>query len=114
MTRACPLWRMVLRAASRAKSRRWRARRRTMRGWLRGLTVTAILVASWAAASSLAHTPLAPGPVDVARSIVAGVRDGTLPRALATSVVRLLVGYAVALALGIPLGIALARSRVVK
>ena len=37
-----------------------------------------------------------------------------MPRALATSVVRLLVGYAVALALGIPLGIALARSRVVK
>jgi NitT/TauT family transport system permease protein len=85
-----------------------------MRGWLRGLTVTAILVVSWAAASSLAHTPLAPGPVDVARSIAAGVRDGTLTRALATSVVRLLVGYAVALVTGVPLGIALARSRMVK
>jgi sulfonate transport system permease protein len=85
-----------------------------MRGWLRGLTVTAILVASWAAASRLANTPLAPGPAEVARSIAAGVHDGTLPRALATTVVRLLVGYTVALAMGIPLGIALARSRMVK
>lgn len=73
-----------------------------------------ILVASWAAASELARSPLAPGPVDVARSIGAGFQDGTLPRALATSVVRLMVGYAIALLTGIPLGIALARSRAVK
>jgi NitT/TauT family transport system permease protein len=85
-----------------------------MRGWLRGLTVTAILVASWAAASEIARTPLAPGPLEVARSIGEGVRDGTLTRALLTSVVRLLVGYAIALALGIPLGIGLARSRGIK
>jgi NitT/TauT family transport system permease protein len=85
-----------------------------MRGWLRGLTVLAILVASWAAASRLVHTPLAPGPVEVARSIASGVRDGTLPRALATSVARLVVGYAIALLTGVPLGIALARSRAVK
>jgi NitT/TauT family transport system permease protein len=85
-----------------------------MRGWLRGLTVTAILVASWAAASEIARTPLFPGPVEVARSIIAGLRDGTLPRAFATSVVRLVVGYAIALLAGVPLGIALARSRMVK
>jgi NitT/TauT family transport system permease protein len=85
-----------------------------MRGWLRGLTVLAILVASWAAASELARTPLAPGPVEVARSIAAGVRDGTLTRALATSVARLMVGYTLALGSGVPLGIALARSRAVK
>ncbi len=48
------------------------------------------------------------------RSIVEGVRDGTLPRAFVTSVARLLFGYAVALASGVPLGIALARSRAVK
>jgi NitT/TauT family transport system permease protein len=74
----------------------------------------AILVASWAAASKLVHTPLAPGPVDVARSIAAGVSDGTLPRALGTSVARLAFGYAVALLTGVPLGIGLARSRAVK
>jgi NitT/TauT family transport system permease protein len=85
-----------------------------MRGWLRGLTAVAILVAIWAAASELAHSPLAPGPVDVARSILAGVRDGTLVRALVTTSARLIVGYGIALSLGIPLGTALARSPFVK
>jgi NitT/TauT family transport system permease protein len=74
----------------------------------------AILVALWAAAAEIAHTPLAPGPVAVGRALLAGVRDGTLPRAVATSVVRLVVGYTVALAIGIPLGCGLARSRVLK
>ena len=82
-----------------------------MRGWLRGLTAVAILVAIWAAASEIARTPLAPGPVEVGRALVSGVRDGTLVRALLTSAARLAVGYVVALALGIPLGTALARSR---
>jgi sulfonate transport system permease protein len=85
-----------------------------MRGWVRGVAVLAILVAIWAAASEIARTPLAPGPVDVARSLVAGVRDGTLVRALVTTAARLAVGYSLALAVGIPLGIALARARLVK
>jgi NitT/TauT family transport system permease protein len=40
--------------------------------------------------------------------------DGTLVRAVIMSVGRLLVGYALALAIGNPLGVALARSRAVK
>ncbi len=48
------------------------------------------------------------------RSLAAGLRDGTLSRACATSVARLLVGYCICLVLGVPLGIALARSRLVK
>jgi NitT/TauT family transport system permease protein len=74
----------------------------------------AILVAIWAAAYEIAHTPLAPGPIEVGRALVGGVRDGTMVRALVTSAVRLCVGYVVALALGVPLGIGLARSRFVK
>ncbi len=85
-----------------------------MRGWLRGLAALAILVVVWAAASEVAHTPLAPGPAAVGRALVAGVRDGTLVRALFTSVARLALGYGVALVLGVPLGAALARSRPVK
>ncbi len=42
------------------------------------------------------------------------MRDGTLVRALLTSAARLSVGYSIALAIGVPLGIALARSRFVK
>ena len=45
-----------------------------MRGWVRGVVVLAILVAIWAAASEVAHTPLAPGPVAVGRALVAGSR----------------------------------------
>ncbi|MDP9003065.1 MAG: ABC transporter permease subunit [Myxococcota bacterium] len=85
-----------------------------MRGWFRGVVALAILVAIWGAASEVVQTPLAPGPVAVARALVAGMRDGTLVRALLTTAARLAVGYTLALAIGIPLGIALARARVVK
>ena len=85
-----------------------------MPGWLRGALVTATLVAIWAAASEIAHTPLAPGPVAVAHSLADGFRNGTMGRAIATSVARLVVGYAAALAIGVPLGIALARGRIFK
>jgi NitT/TauT family transport system permease protein len=85
-----------------------------MRGWLRGLAVLAILVVIWAAASEIAATPLVPGPLAVFRALAGGVRDGTLVRAVLTSVARLLVGYGTSLVLGVPLGIALARSRLAK
>jgi NitT/TauT family transport system permease protein len=73
-----------------------------------------VLVALWAAAAEIARTPLAPGPLEVGRALLGGVRDGTLVRAVLTSVVRLAFGYVAALAIGIPLGCALARSRAVK
>jgi NitT/TauT family transport system permease protein len=57
---------------------------------------------------------LAPGPLAVGRALSAGVQDGTLVRALVTSGARLAVGYTLALSVGVPLGIALARARVVK
>jgi len=70
----------------------------------------AILVATWAAASRLAQSPLFPGPLDVARSLAAALAAGTLARAVATSAVRLVVGYAIAILSGVPLGLLLARS----
>jgi NitT/TauT family transport system permease protein len=70
----------------------------------------AILVAIWAAASRLAASPLFPGPLDVARSLAAAAAAGTLVRAIVTSALRLVVGYAIALAIGVPLGLMLARS----
>src|SRR5262249_39323223 len=91
-----------------------RERRRTMRGWVRGVAAVAILVAIWAAASEIARTPLAPGPLAVGRALAAGLRDGTLVRAFVTSAARLAPGYTLALLTGIPLGTALARSRLVK
>lgn len=70
----------------------------------------AILVAIWAAASRLAASPLFPGPLDVARSLAAAAAAGTLVRAVVTSALRLVVGYAIAVASGVPLGLILARS----
>lgn len=74
----------------------------------------AILVATWAAASRLAQSPLFPGPLDVARSLAAALTGGTLVRAVVTSALRLVVGYAIALLTGIPLGLLLARSDATK
>ena len=85
-----------------------------MRGWLRGIAFALILVGIWAAASSLANSPLLPGPLAVGKSIVSSLRDGTLGRALATSVLRLLLGYGFSLFFGVLLGVALARSEKVK
>lgn len=74
----------------------------------------AILVATWAAASSLARSPLFPGPLEVARSLAAALAAGTLLRAVVTSALRLVVGYAIALVAGVPLGLLLARSDTTK
>ena len=73
-----------------------------------------ILVALWAAGSEIANTALAPGPLAVARALAGVVQDGTLARAVLTSGLRLVVGYTIALLLGVPFGIALARSPLVR
>lgn len=70
----------------------------------------AILVVIWAAASEIARSPLLPGPIEVARALARAIAAGTLVRAVAISTARLVVGYAIALALGIPAGLVLARS----
>lgn len=85
-----------------------------MRGVLRTAVTAAILVAIWAAASRFAHSPLFPGPVEVARSLAAALAAGTLVRAVVTSSLRLVVGYAIALLIGVPLGLVLARSEATK
>jgi NitT/TauT family transport system permease protein len=85
-----------------------------VRGALRTLVTAATLVAIWAAASRLAASPLFPGPLDVARSLAAAAAAGTLVRAVVTSALRLLVGYAIAIITGVPLGLVLARSDATK
>jgi NitT/TauT family transport system permease protein len=72
-----------------------------------------LLIALWALITSRS-TPLLPGPLAVCRSLVASVSDGTLPAAVVKTLARLMVGYGIALVIGIPLGTALARVRLVK
>ncbi len=57
---------------------------------------------------------LLPGPVAVASSIGAMIGDGRLGAAVLRSLGRLAQGYVVAAALGVPLGVALARSPLVQ
>lgn len=73
-----------------------------------------ILVAIWVAASELARSVLFPGPLDVARALASAVAQGTLLRAVLVSGVRLALGYALALVIGIPLGLVLARVPFIK
>lgn len=63
----------------------------------------------WALASLALASPLLPGPSQVARALAAGVRDGSLLWALATTMVRLVIGYVLALILGVIAGAASAR-----
>jgi NitT/TauT family transport system permease protein len=84
-----------------------------MRGTLRTATFGVLLLALWALVASRA-TPLLPGPVAVAKALGASVRDQTLPLAIVKTLARLGVGYALALVIGIPLGVSLARVRLVK
>lgn len=85
-----------------------------MRGVLRTALTAAILVGGWAAASSVGHSPLFPGPVEVARSLAKALAEGTLVRAILVSALRLLVGYGIAIVTGVPLGLVLARNATVK
>src|ERR1700728_2233238 len=84
-----------------------------MRGTVRTTVFAVLAITLWAIVTSHA-TPLLPGPVAVARALASSAADGTLPVALAKTLARLGVGYAVALLVGIPLGVALARVRLVK
>jgi NitT/TauT family transport system permease protein len=55
-----------------------------------------------------------PSPLSIARSFGAGVVDHTIPLGILVSMRRLIVGYLISLVCGVGLGLALARSRVLR
>ena len=71
------------------------------------------LLVLWELASRIGPWPhyLFPGPVAVAASLALMVGDGRLGGAVLRSLSRLAQGYALSVAIGVPLGMALARSR---
>lgn len=85
-----------------------------MRGALRQIMVAVILFGVWGAGSSVANSSLLPGPRDVAVALGAALVSGALHRAVLTTGLRLLFGYALSLLLGVPLGLLLGRSPLVK
>ena len=55
----------------------------------------------------ISGTPIFPGPWDVVRGTVTLAREGVLVRHIAASLMRVAVGYGLAVALAIPVGIAM-------
>src|SRR5258706_1584145 len=87
-----------------------------MRGSLRRVLFLLALAAAWEAASRSGILPawLLPGPIDVARSLGEGFASGAIPRAVGVSLRRLAIGYGVSLACGLALGLAMARSQLLR
>lgn len=83
-------------------------------GWfLGGLAVLAGLVCAWQAVSLLgAVSPLLlPAPSDAWRSLIAGMREGTLSHQFFGTLERMLLGWLIASLLGVMLGMLIGSSR---
>jgi NitT/TauT family transport system permease protein len=84
-----------------------------MRRLVVSLLFFAGLLALWQAlAASRTWSPLLlPSPASVGRYLWASTLDGTLPRATLVTAQRLFIGYAIGMAIGLPLGFVTARFR---
>jgi len=67
--------------------------------------VGVLLVWSLLSGLGLVNTVLLPSPMDVLRAAVGAIRDGSLLRNAAASLWRVLEGFAIALAIAVPLGV---------
>jgi NitT/TauT family transport system permease protein len=82
-----------------------------MRRWTTALLVFGALVAiwEWLVRAGVWSPVLVPSPVDVGKYLVASIQDKTLLEASYVTLKRLLLGYAVGLVFGLPLGLLIAR-----
>lgn len=71
------------------------------------LVSTAALLLGWALAVRLSGTEIFPSPLDVAQGLGELVRRGILASYIRDSLFRVFVGYGIAVAVGIPLGLLL-------
>lgn len=69
------------------------------------LLATGALLLGWALAVRLSGTEIFPSPVDVARGLGELARRGILASYIRDSLFRVFVGYGIAVAIGIPLGL---------
>src|SRR5499426_2074914 len=75
------------------------------------LLVVAVLLFAWWGAIRLSGTHIFPGPWDVVLGTVALAREGVLARHIAASLMRVADGYLGAVAIAVPLGIAMGWNR---
>lgn len=87
-----------------------------MKSWQIRIAFFVALLAAWEVLFRLRLWPpyVFPSVSSVAGSLVAGFADGSYPLAIAISLRRILIGYGLSLAVGIPLGLLLGRVKVVQ
>ena len=87
-----------------------------MSSWRLRILFFVALLAAWEALFRLRLWPpyVFPSMSSVGGSLVAGVADGSYPLAITISLRRILVGYGLSLAIGIPLGLLLGRVKSVQ
>jgi NitT/TauT family transport system permease protein len=73
----------------------------------------AALLALWALVAALAHSRLLPDPLSVGAAILADIRSGELPFQMACTLARVLAAFSVAFSLGVVVGYAMGRWKVV-
>ncbi|MCU0494967.1 MAG: ABC transporter permease [Chloroflexaceae bacterium] len=83
--------------------------------WLRRIVFYAMLLALWEGLARSGIWPpwLFPGPLTVAGSLLAMAQGGLLFNAGLVSIQRIAIGYAISLAIGVPLGLLIGRVRLV-
>jgi NitT/TauT family transport system permease protein len=69
--------------------------------------VVALAIGLWWGVVLLSGTPIFPSPADVVRGIIQLATEGVLVHHIAASLMRVIVGYTLALSLAIPLGVAM-------
>ena len=100
-------------AASRSKRltlvQRWR-------GGIVALVFVTLLALVWEALVRADFWPqyLLPSPATVAARVLDGLRDYTIPRAIGYTMRRIAIGYGISVVLGIALGVAIARFRLLE
>lgn len=72
-----------------------------------GFALPIVLIAFWQALGATSHNARMPIPTHVATAAFDLVRSGDLPLAIAQSLSRVFVGFAIAALIGIPLGLAM-------
>jgi NitT/TauT family transport system permease protein len=84
-----------------------------MSRWLPKIVFFSLLIGVWELFSLLKVWPefLFPSPLGVGSTLVTGFTDGTYLIGIGVSMVRVLVGYLISLAIGLPLGLLIGRLR---
>lgn len=94
-------------------NRGWRAQRATASAWRRAAAIAGFFVV-WQVSSLIAATNLLPPPALVARTLVDMAQEGLLTDNARITFTRAFLGLAIAIVVGISLGVAMARNRVIE